>query len=87
MATPNKFQDPENSRLQVTNSYGRTKLMCEEILRDLQASDPRWQVAILRYFNPVGGTHQRQHWWATLMAYPTTSCPLSPKWLWVSTSS
>ena len=44
----------EVSQLQVTNPYGRTKLMCEEILRDLQAADPRWQVAILRYFNPVG---------------------------------
>lgn len=44
----------ESSRLKVTNPYGRTKLMCEDILRDLQASDPRWQVAILRYFNPVG---------------------------------
>jgi len=44
----------ESSRLQVTNPYGRTKLMCEDILRDLQAADPRWQVAILRYFNPVG---------------------------------
>ncbi len=44
----------ESSRLQVTNPYGRTKLMCEDILRDLQTADPRWQVAILRYFNPVG---------------------------------
>jgi UDP-glucose 4-epimerase len=44
----------ESSPLQVTNPYGRTKLMCEDILRELQASDPRWQVAILRYFNPVG---------------------------------
>lgn len=44
----------ENSRLQVTNPYGRTKLMCEDMLRDLQAADPRWHVAILRYFNPVG---------------------------------
>jgi UDP-glucose 4-epimerase len=44
----------ESSKLQVTNPYGRTKLICEDILRDLQASDPRWQVAILRYFNPVG---------------------------------
>ncbi len=44
----------EASALQVTNPYGRTKLMCEDILRDLQAADPRWQVAILRYFNPVG---------------------------------
>ena len=44
----------EASQLQVTNPYGRTKLMCEEILRDLQVSDHRWHVAILRYFNPVG---------------------------------
>ncbi len=44
----------ESSKLQVTNPYGRSKLICEDILRDLQASDPRWQIAILRYFNPVG---------------------------------
>jgi UDP-glucose 4-epimerase len=44
----------ENSQLQVASPYARTKLMCEDILRDLQTSDPRWQVAILRYFNPVG---------------------------------
>lgn len=45
---------PESARLQTNNVYGRTKLMCEDILRDLQFSDPRWKVAILRYFNPVG---------------------------------
>jgi UDP-glucose 4-epimerase len=37
-----------------TNPYGRSKLMVEDILRDLVLSDPRWRVAILRYFNPVG---------------------------------
>jgi UDP-glucose 4-epimerase len=51
---PEAVPIPETCRLQVTNPYGRTKLMCEDILRDLQASDPHWQVAILRYFNPVG---------------------------------
>lgn len=51
---PEQVPITESSRLQVTNPYGRTKLMCEEILRDLQVSDPRWQVAVLRYFNPVG---------------------------------
>ena len=51
---PDQVPITESSRLQVTNPYGRTKLMCEDILRDLQVSDPRWQVAILRYFNPVG---------------------------------
>jgi UDP-glucose 4-epimerase len=51
---PDQVPITENSRLQVTNPYGRTKLMCEDILRDMQVSAPRWQVAILRYFNPVG---------------------------------
>jgi UDP-glucose 4-epimerase len=51
---PDHVPISESSKLQVTNPYGRTKLMCEEILRDLQGSDARWQVAILRYFNPVG---------------------------------
>jgi UDP-glucose 4-epimerase len=51
---PEQVPITESSRLQVTNPYGRTKLICEDILRDLQVSDPRWQVAILRYFNPVG---------------------------------
>jgi UDP-glucose 4-epimerase len=36
------------------NPYGRSKLMAEEILRDLAAADRRWRIAILRYFNPVG---------------------------------
>jgi UDP-glucose 4-epimerase len=44
----------ESAPLQVTNPYGRTKLVCEDVLRDLQVADPRWQIAILRYFNPVG---------------------------------
>jgi UDP-glucose 4-epimerase len=37
-----------------TNPYGRSKLMVEDMLRDVAASDPRWRIAILRYFNPVG---------------------------------
>ena len=37
-----------------TNPYGRSKLFIEEILRDLYASDHAWNVALLRYFNPVG---------------------------------
>jgi UDP-glucose 4-epimerase len=51
---PDQVPINESSRLQVTNPYGRTKLICEDILRDLQQADPRWHVAILRYFNPVG---------------------------------
>ena len=37
-----------------TNPYGWTKLMIEQIFRDLQHADPRWNVVILRYFNPIG---------------------------------
>jgi UDP-glucose 4-epimerase len=37
-----------------TNPYGRSKLMVEQLLTDLAASDARWRVALLRYFNPVG---------------------------------
>jgi UDP-glucose 4-epimerase len=44
----------ETAPLTATNPYGRSKLMCEDALRDLFAADPRWQIAILRYFNPVG---------------------------------
>jgi UDP-glucose 4-epimerase len=40
--------------LSATNPYGRTKLMIEEILRDLYVSDNAWNIALLRYFNPVG---------------------------------
>ena len=39
---------------QPTNPYGRSKLMVEDMLRDLVVSDRRWRIAIMRYFNPVG---------------------------------
>jgi len=44
----------ETFPLSVTNPYGRTKLMIEQILGDLFVSDPAWHIARLRYFNPVG---------------------------------
>ncbi|MCP3670179.1 MAG: UDP-glucose 4-epimerase GalE [Gammaproteobacteria bacterium] len=44
----------EDFPLSATNPYGRSKLVIEEILRDLWASDERWNVTLLRYFNPVG---------------------------------
>lgn len=44
----------ESFPLTATNPYGRTKLMAEEILKDLAASDSSWNIAILRYFNPIG---------------------------------
>lgn len=51
---PKRVPIDESSDLQATNPYGRTKLHIEEMLRDIGASDPRWRVALLRYFNPVG---------------------------------
>lgn len=44
----------EDFPLSVTNPYGRTKLIIEEILRDLYQADTSWSIALLRYFNPVG---------------------------------
>ena len=40
--------------LSVTNPYGRSKLFIEEMLRDVARADPAWNIALLRYFNPVG---------------------------------
>jgi UDP-glucose 4-epimerase len=44
----------EKAPLDATNPYGRTKEQIEDILSDLAAADPRWSIALLRYFNPVG---------------------------------
>lgn len=44
----------ENFPLSATNPYGRTKLMIEEILQDMAVADNSWDIAVLRYFNPVG---------------------------------
>lgn len=46
----------EDFPVSATNPYGRSKLMVEEILRDLYVADPSWKIVLLRYFNPVG-TH------------------------------
>lgn len=37
-----------------TNPYGWSKVMMEQVMTDVRAADPRWSVALLRYFNPVG---------------------------------
>ena len=44
----------EDAALSATNPYGATKLIGENILRDLERADPAWSIALLRYFNPVG---------------------------------
>lgn len=52
--TPKTVPITESFPLQVTNPYGRTKLIGEQILDDLRTADPSWRIAVLRYFNPVG---------------------------------
>jgi len=44
----------EEFPLSATNPYGRSKLVIEEVLKDLHNSDKDWNIALLRYFNPVG---------------------------------
>jgi UDP-glucose 4-epimerase len=44
----------ETSALSATNPYGTTKLIGEQLLRELQSCNPAWHIACLRYFNPVG---------------------------------
>jgi UDP-glucose 4-epimerase len=44
----------EDFPLSATNPYGRSKLIIEDMLRDLALAQPQWRIALLRYFNPVG---------------------------------
>lgn len=51
---PERLPITEDSPLAATSPYGTTKLMGEELLRELERCTPQWKVAYLRYFNPVG---------------------------------
>lgn len=51
---PEVLPIPETADTGPTNPYGRAKLMVEDFCRDAAASDPRWRISLLRYFNPVG---------------------------------
>lgn len=52
--SPETLPLSENFPLHAVNPYGQTKLTIEYMLKDLAASDPGWNISILRYFNPVG---------------------------------
>lgn len=54
---PEKMPISEDFPLSTTNPYGSTKLMIEQILKDLYVADNSWSIALLRYFNPIGA-HQ-----------------------------
>jgi UDP-glucose 4-epimerase len=51
---PRSLPVREDAALEPSSPYASTKLMSENILRDLERADPTWRVALLRYFNPVG---------------------------------
>ena len=51
---PETMPIAEDAETGAINPYGRSKLMVEEVLKDLHASDPSWRISLLRYFNPVG---------------------------------
>jgi UDP-glucose 4-epimerase len=51
---PERVPATEDLPTRATNAYGRSKLMIEEMLRDLYRADPTWRISMLRYFNPVG---------------------------------
>ncbi|CMV88150.1 UDP-glucose 4-epimerase [Streptococcus pneumoniae] len=47
----------ETMQTSATNPYGYTKVMLEQILKDVHVADSEWSIALLRYFNPIGA-----HW-------------------------
>lgn len=51
---PESVPITEDFPLSVSNPYGRTKLIIEDMLRDIYKSDNEWDIALLRYFNPIG---------------------------------
>lgn len=51
---PKMLPVSEDASRVFTSPYGHTKLICEQLLEHASASDPRWQIGLLRYFNPVG---------------------------------
>lgn len=58
-----QHQSPLNESISTgntTNNYGYTKLIVEQLLQKLALSEPRWSIALLRYFNPVGAHHSGQ---------------------------
>jgi UDP-glucose 4-epimerase len=52
--TPDTLPLTEDAPLRTTNPYGASKLMVENVLRELATRTPDWNISILRYFNPVG---------------------------------
>ena len=64
-----------------TNPYGRSKLMVEEVLADVHLADPAWNIALLRYFNPVGA-HPSGLIGETQVIYRIILCRISLRSRW-----
>ena len=78
---PHTVPITEDFPLSATNPYGRSKLMVEEILSDLGKADAKWNLILLRYFNPVGAHRERldrrrSEWHPEQFdaVYPRTGC-------------
>ena len=54
ITAPDKVPVTEDFPLSAINPYGSTKLMIENMCRELYASDDQWSIILLRYFNPIG---------------------------------
>ena len=52
--SPERIPVDEKCKTQVTNPYGRSKLVIEDMLKDISKANDKWRIAILRYFNPIG---------------------------------
>ena len=53
-SSENSIPYREDYKIGASNPYGQTKIMIEQMLKDVFASDPQWSIALLRYFNPIG---------------------------------
>ncbi|XP_024382054.1 UDP-glucose 4-epimerase GEPI48 [Physcomitrium patens] len=71
---PESVPCTEDYPLHVTNPYGRTKLINEDIMRDVHHADPEWKIVLLRYFNPVG-SHPSGEIGEDPMDYPNNLMP------------
>ncbi len=57
---PKQLPITEDFPTSANNPYGRSKLLIEEVCRDIYHADPLWNIALLRYFNPIGAHHSGQ---------------------------
>lgn len=77
--TPERLPLDEDCALSTTNPYGSTKLMLENIMKDLYTADSSWDIILLRYFNPVGA-HESGLIGEDPKGIPNNLTPISHRW-------